>query len=150
MGIRKRISHGEALAPVIDNVSNPRADDARGVCDPRKSPVSGSYMEAVAGDNSRDGMRTLVGRHTLDLARHGKQPHPQDMPVQDLLASVRTMDNPGEGVELTYRNRVRSPLTGIRGFCVHVCKSGSPKAVSGCTNLSCVLWPFRMGKHGMR
>lgn len=150
MGIRKRISHGAVLAPVDDNVINPRSLDERGTFDPRKSPFAGSFVEAIAGDCDPDQARGMVGVLSLDASVRGMQHAPNDMPVQDMLAALRMMDNPGENVELVYRNRVRSPLTGIRGFCVHVCKSGSPKAVGACSNLSCTLWPFRMGKHGLR
>lgn len=154
MGIRRRISDHVETTPVedeIENVYNPRADDERGVFDPSQDPFPGSYMEVLCGpDATMDERRIIIGAISHDVSSRGQQRDPREMRAQDVLANLRTMDNPGEGVEQTYRNRIRSPLTGIRAFCVHDCKSGSPKAVGLCRNMVCPLWPFRMGRHGMR
>lgn len=151
MPIRRRSISTAIVAPVVDdNVINERALDERGVFDPKRDPFDGSIVGYFAGpDPDARAMRNVLPV-AFNAGQKGLQHRGDDIPVQDALAFVRIMDNPGENVEMTYRNRVRSPLTGIRGFCVHTCKAGSPKAVGRCDKLSCPLWPFRMGKHGLR
>jgi hypothetical protein len=150
MAIRHRTVSIEAAPPVV-NVINLREHDARGTFDPKRDAITGSYIEHICGEDATAGeIRATIGAISHDVSQRGQQLAPNDLHVQNLLANVRVMDNPGENVERTYRNRIRSPLTGIRAFCVHDCKAGSPKAVSSCAKLQCPLWPFRMGKHGLR
>jgi hypothetical protein len=47
-----------------------------------------------------------------------------------------------------YKEKVKSPLTGIRAHCVE-CFGGSIKGVSDCPSSNCALHPFRMGKNTM-
>lgn len=77
----------------------------------------------------------------------GVTPHPRDVPVEKLLRGVQTVENDGRygKMEEFYRNRIRSPLTGIRAFCV-LCMGG-PKAANKCTSVTCPLWAFRTGKN---
>lgn len=70
---------------------------------------------------------------------------PKEMRVEDVLAMVRA-PNRDDNVETFYRNRIKSPLTGIRAYCV-LCSSGSPKMANLCGKTSCPLWPFRFGKN---
>lgn len=87
--------------------------------------------------------------HQLGLQRRiawvGGLPAPKYLPVQDLLNMVRQR-NWDDNVEAVYRDRIKSPLTGIRAFCVF-CAGGSPKAATECSTVHCSLWPFRTGKN---
>jgi hypothetical protein len=152
MAIRRRISHGEELAPDTgdDNVINHRAFDERGVVDPTSDVMGNSYIGRLLPEADGDEIRATLGAISLTVTDRGQQHAPNEIPVGDMLANTRVMFSPGFNVERTYRNRIRSPLTGIRGMCVIVCKSGSPKAVAACYNMSCPLWAFRMGKNGLR
>lgn len=49
-------------------------------------------------------------------------------------------------VENKYKEKVRSPLTGVRAFCVK-CQGGTISFVRDCAAVSCPLWPFRMGNN---
>lgn len=63
---------------------------------------------------------------------------------------VQVVQNVGsdfEKQERFYRNRIRSPLTAIRAYCV-LCEGGS-QASSNCTGTQCPLWPYRKGKNSM-
>jgi hypothetical protein len=153
MAIRKRISQGAALLPDTDddNVINHRAFDERGVVDPNSDVIGKSYIaRLLPGEPDGDTIRGALGALSLAATSAGRQPAPNELPAVDALANTRVMFSPGFNVERTYRNRIRSPLTGIRAFCVVVCKSGSPKAVAACYNMSCPLWSMRMGKNGLR
>jgi hypothetical protein len=153
MAIRKRISHGAELAPDTgdDNVINHRAFDDRGVVDPTSDVIGKSYITDMLGpDADGETIRGVIGTISFNVAQAGQQPAPTEMRTVDILANTRVMFSPGFNVERTYRNRIRSPLTGIRAMCVVVCHSGSPKAVASCSNMSCPLWAFRMGKNGLR
>lgn len=70
---------------------------------------------------------------------------PKEIPVKDLLTLARS-DAPTASVEARYKERIRSPLTGIRSFCV-TCQGGSTLAVSQCPSANCPLWPFRLGNN---
>jgi hypothetical protein len=48
-----------------------------------------------------------------------------------------------------YRARIKSPATAIRAFCID-CQGSSIAAVKDCTELTCPLWNFRMGKDPLR
>jgi hypothetical protein len=48
-----------------------------------------------------------------------------------------------------YRSKIKSPATAIRAFCVD-CQGSSTAAVRDCTELTCPLWNFRMGKDPLR
>jgi hypothetical protein len=48
-----------------------------------------------------------------------------------------------------YRARVKSPATAIRAFCID-CQGSSVIAVKDCTEMTCPLWNFRMGKDPLR
>jgi len=75
----------------------------------------------------------------------GGLPRPNKMPVADLLDMVRS-PNVSDNVETAYRNRVKSPLTAIRAYCV-LCAGGSPKAATQCSCITCPLWLFRTGRN---
>ena len=120
-----------------------RAADSRGVFDPGKDPYEGSYISYLVGD------RTTSLRVSQELGHAGYFPKPNEMRVQDLLANIRMAFPSADNVEVTYRNRIRSPLTGIRAFCVQ-CKYWRPGEVRKCQEMSCPLWPFRMGRNRFR
>jgi len=48
----------------------------------------------------------------------------------------------------SYKEKVNSPLTGIRSHCVE-CMGGSVHLIAECTTTNCSLYPFRMGKNTM-
>lgn len=54
-----------------------------------------------------------------------------------------------DAVEDKYRSKVKSPATAIRAYCIG-CMCGSVAAVRDCTELTCPLWNFRMGKDPLR
>jgi hypothetical protein len=122
---------------------NEKAFDARGVFDFSKDAYEGSTFEAmgVAREN--------VGGVARRIAYGQGLGYPNEQRVQDLLTLVRSPLNPGDSVEVKYRNRIRSPLTAIRAFCVE-CQGGSPKSVNKCTLVECPFWAFRMGQNGYR
>ena len=47
-----------------------------------------------------------------------------------------------------YKERITSPLTGIRAHCVE-CMGGTVSLVAECAAEKCALHPFRMGKNTM-
>src|SRR4051812_46515037 len=59
-----------------------------------------------------------VGIHALPGMK------PVDVPIQDMLRMLKVCDN-GDDIEKRYRDRVRSPLTAIRAWCVTQCQCGS-------------------------
>jgi hypothetical protein len=71
---------------------------------------------------------------------------PSGMTTQDLLANVRMCNNENDQVEKRYRDRITSPLTAIRSFCVE-CKGGSPRQASLCSQMECPVWAFRLGQN---
>ncbi len=48
--------------------------------------------------------------------------------------------------EQMYREKINSPITAIRAFCVG-CMGGQVYEVRKCTKRNCQLYPFRMGKN---
>lgn len=78
----------------------------------------------------------------------GNLPHPKQVPVEKLLAGVRHVQNSGKAgkMEAFYRDRIRSPLTAVRAFCV-LCMDGARKA-NDCESVTCPLWAFRDGHNG--
>lgn len=71
---------------------------------------------------------------------------PSQLSTQDLLNQLRMVDNVGDQTEKRYRDRITSPLTAIRAFCVS-CKGGSPKQANRCEKMECPVWPFRLGQN---
>jgi len=147
MAIKKRISASDPNyktdAALAAERLNERAEDQRGIFDPAKDAYEGSYISYYVSD------RVDARRKAQELAHIGYFPKPNEMRVQDLIANVRlTYPNP-DNVEVTYRQRIRSPLTGIRAFCVQ-CKYFRPGEVRKCQEMSCPLWPFRMGRNRFR
>lgn len=147
-----RIEYDEEVSDnVIEHVS--KADDLRGTFDPANDPYPGSVIEAIGGPEMP--RREALGHMSRILFDDAARQHstltelPKGMRVQDLLAMVRVPNNPGDNVERTYRERIKSPLTAIRAWCVES-QGGSPKAVRECKNMSCPLWSFRMGKNTWR
>lgn len=67
---------------------------------------------------------------------------PMTVPLDDLTAMMRTPQNDAD-LDRAYRDRVRSKATAVRSFCV--LGMGSAKKVRLCENVTCALWPFRMG-----
>jgi len=147
MAIKKRYTANDPSFKTDDALAAERlaerASDARGVFDPSKDPYEGSYISYQVHD------RKLSRRAAQELAVAGYFPKPNEMRVQDLLANVRMTYPTADNVEITYRNRIRSPLTGIRAFCVQ-CKYFRPGEVRKCQEMSCPLWPFRMGRNRFR
>jgi hypothetical protein len=147
--IRKRLSGDAELEPVSDNVitTNNRAKDKRGVFDPKKDPLKGSAWENMGETPFERG--AVIGFLGYMAAEEEEVPRPEDVTTQNLLTQVRTSRNRCN-IEHKYRNRIVSPLSGVRAMCVVTCKSGSVKAVTLCGNVSCPLWAFRMGTNGLR
>ena len=142
MAIRARISAN--LDNVITVETKPKVNikDNRGSFDPKGRPYDGSMLDhmGVPQEEARTTLMRMASQNPDGLAV------PKDLPVQDLLSFLRLPNNPGHSVELTYRNRVRSPLTAIRAWCVE-CKGFSPKAVAKCDAVSCPYWALRMGRN---
>lgn len=150
MPIRRRISADQELTPanVIEQREAAerlavRAADDRGIFDPTTDPFPGCYLDVQCVP--REHAREIA----LGMAHADGVAEPKQMQTQDLLAMVRLPNNPSDSVERKYRDRIRSPMTGIRAFCVE-CQGGSPRAVSNCDKLSCPLWAFRMGRNRFR
>lgn len=114
----------------------------RGTFDPKADPFPGSSMDIGVS-------RALAGSISRMMAFLKDPPLPKDISVQDLLALVRTPRNFGNVVEQRYRDKVRSPLTAIRAFCVD-CSAFSPREAWNCPNVDCPIWPFHRGKNGLR
>jgi hypothetical protein len=47
-----------------------------------------------------------------------------------------------------YKDKIRSPSTAIRAFCV-TCMGGYVRSVAKCTAIACPLYPFRFGTNPM-
>lgn len=108
--------------------------------DPRQDAYVGSELDKLKVPEE---VALAVGKK---LAYIFKPLPPRQMKTQDLLANIRMCNNPGDVTEERYRNRIRSPLTGIRAFCVE-CSGGSPKQATMCDAMECPLWPFRLGQN---
>jgi len=147
MAIRKRITTVEV--DPADNVitENERANDSRGVFNPKDNPLVGSIMEPL-GDTP-DTRASLIRHFAHEAAEDGTLPAPDQIRTQDLLAIVRTNRNACH-IEQRYRDRIGSTLSAIRAFCVVECRAASVKAVTDCTCISCPLWALRMGTNGLR
>jgi len=72
---------------------------------------------------------------------------PSDTPFDDLVTMARTM-NDETTLERAYRNRIKGRLSAIRAWCV--LSQGSAKRVRSCENVTCPLYPFRMGTNPFR
>ena len=68
----------------------------------------------------------------------------KEIPVEDLKIIAEYSSD--DFMNNRYAKRVRSPLTGVRAFCVN-CMGGTPSYVRDCTNIICPLFPFRMGNN---
>lgn len=146
------LDFGDTQVAIIDQQSDndimgdERAEDFRGVFNPKQDPFPGSLADILS-----NGDRRLAGgvlRHVA-YTQPDTVAYPKDVKVQDLLAQARIPYNYGDSVEQSYRDRIRSPLTGIRAFCVE-CRGGSPRAVKTCDVMECPFWVFRMGKNAIR
>lgn len=115
----------------------------RGTFNIKDDPYPGSKLDK-AGIDRKD-----AGRVSRYLAYVKIPPLPKMIPVQDLLAMIRIPRNPGNETEQRYRDRIRSPLTAIKAFCVD-CSAFSPRAAWECPNVDCPLWPFHRGRNGLR
>jgi len=110
---------------------------------PATEPVKETYVTLSERNKLPEGgLRGAVHRA---IGWSGGFPVPKEMHVNDLLDMVR-QGNETDNVEVAYRERIRSPLTGIRAYCVF-CSGGSPRGATNCTNTCCSLWPFRTGSN---
>jgi len=122
--------------------------------DPRKRPnitksdqYSGSSYDKLG--IPKDKAASIIGAMTYIEAHNDTAILPHEQYTQDLLAQLRISHNNSD-LEDRYRERIRSPLTGVRGYCVTQCEAGGVKAVSECGSVDCPLWAFRMGQNGFR
>lgn len=69
---------------------------------------------------------------------------PKDIPLPDLI--LIAAHTAGDHINTKYANKIRSPLTAIRAMC-YWCQGEDISGVRNCTAMSCVLFPFRMGKN---
>lgn len=122
----------------MDSASIERETDTIEREEAMKRPLPPSTFELM-GANSDSKVRAIGHNSVIGL-------HPGEVPTQDLLALVRASDN-GDDIERRYRDRIRSPLTAIRAFCVTQCQCGSVKEVTDCSVTGCVFWSFRMGQN---
>lgn len=115
----------------------------------RISDLTSSERELISHEGIIDKIGIPKGKERVVLAHlaynNFQLPVPKEMDVTDLLTLVRSKQW-GDNVEGFYRDRIRSPLTGIRAFCVF-CKGGSPKEATECGEVTCPLWSFRTGKN---
>lgn len=149
MPIKKSISANVQVTSVDENAAlHERAKDNRGVFDIRTGdPLTGSSFDGISDEPSvRAG--ALLGLAYL-ASETDEVPRPEDLKVQDLLTLARLGRN-SDSIEYRYRNRITSPLSAIRAWCVAECRAGSAKAVRLCSSMDCPLWAFRMGQNGMR
>lgn len=117
----------------------------------RPEPVD--RMAEVITDDTTDEQLELIRSAERFFAfvegSAGQTPHPRNVAVSELLRGVQTNMNQNDKefghIEAFYRNRVRSPLTAIRAWCV--LNEGGPKKANDCTNVTCPLWPFRQGRN---
>jgi predicted aldo/keto reductase-like oxidoreductase len=142
--IRSRISstipHDNVIT--VSPVARVDLNDARGTVDPKSNPYENSVLDTMHVPQE---IARVVGC-TIALECSDGIGVPSNMPVRDLLSFARMMNNPGDNIEYTYRQRLRSPLTAVRAFCIE-CKGGSPKAVTQCSAVECPFWGLRMGKN---
>lgn len=153
MPINQRLT---TASPVTEKPAIPvitlemRQTDARGTFDPTQDAYPGSTLERIGVPE--ESARSVAAFMAFT---QGNSDMPNQMRVQDLLAQVRMRSNTSghlphvEAIEKRYRDRVRSPLTAIRAFCVF-CQGHSPKAATNCDKVDCALWPFHRGAHGLR
>lgn len=150
MAIVKRISNDNVITSMAELAAHElqaKADDDRGIFDPKKDPVKGSWIGEFGEDN--DQRASVLRRYGYLASMEEEVPYPNEMRVQDLLAQVRSSSS-GDRIEQQYRNRITSPLSAIRAWCVTQCQSGAIQAVGNCRKMECPLWAFRMGQNGMR
>jgi hypothetical protein len=119
-----------------------KAADSRGTFNPANDPYPGSVPEAMGVPAN------LVGSVMRFGSFVGDNPLPIEMRVQDLLLALRQPYDATSAVERTYRERIRSPLTAIRAFCV-LC-AGGPKLATACDKIECPLWAFHRGRNALR
>lgn len=114
----------------------------RGTFNPADDPFPGSSLDKL------EVPRAEAGKWGRMMAFIGTALIPSQMRVQDLLAYARIPYNPGDKTEQKYRNRIRSPATAVRAYCV-MC-AGGPKASWECEKVECPLWPFHRGRSSLR
>lgn len=81
----------------------------------------------------------------LSAVYGGKDPKTIDKKILWEIAESG-FDSTMDDVERKYKRRIKSPLTGVRSFCV-VCQGGSVGLIKDCTTTNCPLWGFRFGKN---
>lgn len=69
--------------------------------------------------------------------------NPKDIPIAVIREHVGTVENSDNMVQ-QYQRRIKSPPSGIRGFCM-TCMGGQSTLIRECESMNCPLWPFRMG-----
>lgn len=123
---------------------------------PVEQPMA-QIIDTDEGTIDFDSLDTDLPVEVINVVRMGvfidgndnNQPHPKEEPLEKLLSMVRHVQNPDDpqfaNMEAFYRNRIRSPQTGIRAHCV-MCMGG-PRAANSCTSTGCPLWAFRTGKN---
>lgn len=107
-----------------------------------RDPVEPRKLKPLGPDVFEDFKIPEPARRAVGTAIFGGD-DPKAMRTEDLLALVKVSSN-GDNVEGRYRDRIRSPLTAIRSYCVE-CSGGSPKQAGECVQVSCPLWMFRFG-----
>jgi len=104
-------------------------------------------LEELEVQTPRPVVKALKAKHLYKLALCRavyRDQNPKSVPTDDLLFIVHS--GRGDAVVNKYRERIRSPLTGIRAFCAE-CMGGSVSLIRECASTNCPIYPFRMGNN---
>lgn len=78
-------------------------------------------------------------------SRHHTRSKPEAEPA---IVYPKWEDSPEAAIIRRYVDRVHNPVSGIRAFCV-ICMGGQVRSIAECSDMTCPLRPFRMGKNTM-
>ena len=103
------------------------------------------------GYEQTTGIAALKLSKQLELAEHRldwQGANPKELDITELTEVIHEPTG-DDIVEDTYRAKIKNQRTAIRAYCV-VCMGGSVVGVRECSNVTCQLFPFRMGKDPLR
>lgn len=87
-------------------------------------------------------------RDRIQLSLDWQGANPKELDLDELKEVIQAPLHQ-DSVEDTYRAKIKSQKTAIRAYCI-TCQGGSVVGVKECCAVTCVLFPFRMGKDPLR
>lgn len=104
--------------------------------------------ESIAESKGVALLKLKKARDRVQLALDWQGVNPKELDVDELRDVIQAPLHQ-DSVDDTYRAKIKNQKTAIRAYCVS-CQGGSVVGVKECPSVTCVLFPFRMGKDPLR